>query len=297
MNAGISGGVSGGVTSGSLQGAAMGAAEALAFNMVGTAIGDDPGAPFYSMHTVAEILGHGIVGGLFSAGQRGGFVSGFLAAGFSAAADSAEMAGHDPDAIVFNTVEHALAGGLGAMLGGGKFANGAVTGSFGYLFNSMGHPGIGHNGGPPMDDDDPGVLLKLVSFLFKRSAVGVFLTAYFWQSPNPIEDTEVTAEGIFKIQQHLGRLDALDWQPNAAMLDRLRNGAQTAQDLNFYAHELHEAELMDKGMDAEEAHLATLKWQRIPYAPGYQADLYAREVIERFPDAFSADSRARAGLH
>ena len=139
LNAGIAGGVSGAVTTGKLEGAVEGAAEALAFNMVGTALGDSSKYSFFDAHTGMVFLAHGLVGGLFSAGQKGGFVSGFLAAGFGAAADSAEMAGHDPDAIVFNTVEHALAGGVGAMLGGGKFANGAVTGAFGYLFNRLPH--------------------------------------------------------------------------------------------------------------------------------------------------------------
>jgi hypothetical protein len=133
LNAGIAGGVSGGLTSGTLQGAAMGALEALAFNMVGTAAGDPEGDDFFQPHTAAEILGHGMVGGLFSAveGQKGGFAAGFLAAGFGAAADAAELPGDDPGVIAVNTMEHALAGGAGSMLGGGKFANGAVTGAFG----------------------------------------------------------------------------------------------------------------------------------------------------------------------
>ena len=32
-----------------------------------------------------------------------------------------------------------VAGGIGAELGGGKFANGAVTGAFGYIFNKLLH--------------------------------------------------------------------------------------------------------------------------------------------------------------
>ena len=137
MNAGIAGGVSGGVTTGKLEGAFMGAAEALAFNMVGTALGPDPGDGFFSLHTGMVFLAHGLVGGLFSANQRGGFVSGFLAAGFGAAAGSAELPGDDPESITFNIVEHAAFGGIGSMLGGGKFGNGAATGAFGYLFNDL----------------------------------------------------------------------------------------------------------------------------------------------------------------
>jgi hypothetical protein len=36
-------------------------------------------------------------------------------------------------------ITHAVAGGLASVAGGGKFANGAVTAAFGYLFNEMGN--------------------------------------------------------------------------------------------------------------------------------------------------------------
>lgn len=41
---------------------------------------------------------------------------------------------------VAGTVVSAVIGGTAAELGGGKFANGAVTGAFGYLFNQLAHP-------------------------------------------------------------------------------------------------------------------------------------------------------------
>lgn len=37
-----------------------------------------------------------------------------------------------------STVAHAVVGGLASVAGGGKFANGAVTAAFGYLFNEAG---------------------------------------------------------------------------------------------------------------------------------------------------------------
>jgi RHS repeat-associated protein len=39
----------------------------------------------------------------------------------------------------YGLVGSAIAGGIGSVLGGGKFANGAVTGAFGYLFNNCKH--------------------------------------------------------------------------------------------------------------------------------------------------------------
>jgi len=52
-------------------------------------------------------------------------------------ASAIEASGGGTEDYVFNTAEHAALGGAGAVLGGGKFANGAVTGAFGYLFNHM----------------------------------------------------------------------------------------------------------------------------------------------------------------
>lgn len=46
------------------------------------------------------------------------------------------MARTDLGQRVGGTIVTATAGGLGAVAGGGKFADGAVTGAFGYLFNS-----------------------------------------------------------------------------------------------------------------------------------------------------------------
>ena len=42
---------------------------------------------------------------------------------------------------VSGTIISAVAGGVGSMLGGGKFESGAVTGAFSYLFNCLSHPG------------------------------------------------------------------------------------------------------------------------------------------------------------
>jgi hypothetical protein len=63
----------------------------------------------------------------------GSFKSGFLAAGFSSAA---APLGPAPRTNPWRGVAfHALVGGTGSVLGGGKFADGAVTGAFRYLFN------------------------------------------------------------------------------------------------------------------------------------------------------------------
>jgi hypothetical protein len=136
LNAGISGGASGAETTGRLKGALMGALEAEAFFATGSALGDDKtGIQIFRSHTAAVVLAHGMVGGLFSIGQKGGFQNGFLAADMGSLADAPEL-----DAgPIGNYVTHAVAGGLDSMLGGGKFLNGAITAAFEYLFNDCAH--------------------------------------------------------------------------------------------------------------------------------------------------------------
>jgi len=144
LNAGIAGGASGAISTGTAKGALMGGLEAEAFFGVGQGLGDaKTGLTLFGSHTAAVFVAHGAVGGLFSIGQKGGFVSGFLAAGMASLADEIHS-GPAGDLVI-----HAVAGGVGSMLGGGKFGNGAATGAFGYLFNLASHPQYvdigGHN--------------------------------------------------------------------------------------------------------------------------------------------------------
>jgi hypothetical protein len=73
-------------------------------------------------------------------------------------------------------------------------------------------------------------------------------------------------------------LRAVDDPLNRMMILRLRKGNKTPQDVNFYLHELKESALMNRGLAAREAHLATLRWQGISYVRGYEALLYAPEA-------------------
>ena len=66
--------------------------------------------------------------------RGGSFKSGFLAAGFSAVAGNLELGSYQA-----NLVRSSVAGGVGSILGGGKFADGAVTGSFVYIANDVAH--------------------------------------------------------------------------------------------------------------------------------------------------------------
>jgi RHS repeat-associated protein len=130
--AGIVAGVTTGDIGEGLKAAALTYAQALAFNVAGDVLqgtGLDASTP-------AVFVVHGFVGGVFSDIQGGSFSQGFLAAGLSSlVAPVAQGQGR-----VGGTIISAIAGGVGSVVGGGKFQNGAVTGAFGYLYNSLKHP-------------------------------------------------------------------------------------------------------------------------------------------------------------
>jgi RHS repeat-associated protein len=108
---------------------------------------------------------------------------------------------------------------------------------------------------------------------------------------NTANALRVTPKGIDRIERHLSRPElagAIDDPANAAMIERLKSGETTPQDLRFYSHELRESVLMDRGVAAREAHLQTLKWQGVPYKPGYEAELYHPDIILKDPSSFSS---------
>jgi len=142
VNAGIAGGIGGAIGSGTLKGALFSAAEAVTFFEVGNLIEPYGGTPtaYLGSHTVDAFVSHGLVGGIFSVAQGGNFGSGFLAAGIATLAP-APTGNADWGDIAEGTAKSAILGGVGSVLGGGKFANGAETGAFGYLFNMVPHVG------------------------------------------------------------------------------------------------------------------------------------------------------------
>jgi RHS repeat-associated protein len=98
----------------------------LAFNEVGNlGLGAGSGA---------NILAHAAVGCASSAASGGSCRSGALAAGFAEFASPYISGSRE-----FRIVQAAIVGGIGSRLGGGKFADGAVTAAFGYIFNQLAH--------------------------------------------------------------------------------------------------------------------------------------------------------------
>jgi RHS repeat-associated protein len=139
-----------GVTSGkiglALEAGAISAAEAAAFDEVGNLT---PGASdFGSAAFFENVAGHAAVGCAFGAAAGGSCGSGAISAGagaFAAPLIQEEFPNPQNDFgnLVGGTMTEAAVGGLASVAGGGKFANGAVTAAFGYLFNSELHVGVG----------------------------------------------------------------------------------------------------------------------------------------------------------
>ncbi len=97
---------------------------------------------FFSPEHAAKVVAHGTVGGVTSELQGGDFKSGFLSSAvgaFAAPAIGNIFKGvKTPGAIAARTAAAAVAGGIGSVLGGGKFRNGAVTAAMQHLFNGEG---------------------------------------------------------------------------------------------------------------------------------------------------------------
>lgn len=137
-------GISGGSLSQALRAGLIAGVTAAAFFGVGemtnalanyNPVGDMPAhiQPAFGTDVYAfNVAGHALVGCASSAASGGSCQSGALAAGLSAAAGPAVNKMNGVAALTANSV----VGGVGSVAGGGKSANGAVTGAFGYLFNS-----------------------------------------------------------------------------------------------------------------------------------------------------------------
>jgi RHS repeat-associated protein len=149
----LAGFAAGAVSTGNLRGAIQGAVSGALFAGIGEGLGSvswsDPAA-------MANAIGaHAAAGCAMQAVSGGDCGSGALSAAFSKAV-SPELPGANAptEEKVFGVITSAVIGGTAAELGGGKFANGASTAAFGYLFNALtgdsralfGEKGYGANG-------------------------------------------------------------------------------------------------------------------------------------------------------
>ena len=105
-------------------------ATSMAFNFVGDGAAAIAKGGNVGGAIAFKIVGHAAVGCASASASGGECGPGALSAGFGAAATVATSGNF------FATV---IAGGIGAELGGGKFANGALTAAMGYLSNCVAH--------------------------------------------------------------------------------------------------------------------------------------------------------------
>jgi RHS repeat-associated protein len=126
------------IATGTLQGGIQGAISAALFNGAGTLAGLSPFLP----RGVNAVALHAVAGCLSSMMQGGDCGKGALGAAATEALGSL-IPGKLSGNRALNTFEHVVAysviGGTASTLSGGKFANGAMTGAFQYLFNRGAH--------------------------------------------------------------------------------------------------------------------------------------------------------------
>lgn len=109
----------------------------------------------------------------------------------------------------------------------------------------------------------------------------------------------VTPERLELVETHLRRFPDPDneselYPPNAAMLQRLRDGERTNVDLQFFRHELIESVLMGRGLLDADAHAQTLVFQGITIEAGRNAEFYHFDVIQQFRAHFNEADRERS---
>ena len=132
LSAALYGGNVNDVLTGAIKGGVIGAFSGAAFYGVGTLT-----AGSGALNGVEGVAGHGLVGGAQEAANGGNFWQGFEA-GSLTKASSLIVPSFDSSAL--NTTRAAIVGGGVAVIGGGNFANGAVTGAFSYALNDQLHP-------------------------------------------------------------------------------------------------------------------------------------------------------------
>jgi RHS repeat-associated protein len=138
--ASVAGGfAAGGVQGGNMESAVAGAISAGLFYGAGSladaAVAN--GVSGFGSGGLGRVALHAAVGCASGAAAGGSCRQQAAAAGFGELAGPVISLGDNN--VAYGIVAHAVAGGVGAKLAGGKFENGAVTGAFGYLFNCGAH--------------------------------------------------------------------------------------------------------------------------------------------------------------
>lgn len=145
------------LSGGDLRAGLVAAATAGMFHAVGTAFGPAPQNYLLSGYHMGKILSHGIVGGISEKLGGGNFADGFRSAAVTQAfAPGIDRIGQGSGSVAARASRIAVAaivGGTASAAGGGKFANGAVTGAFSRAFNHESHTSDGEAETPKFTKD------------------------------------------------------------------------------------------------------------------------------------------------
>ncbi|CAC9982743.1 hypothetical protein [uncultured Gammaproteobacteria bacterium] len=90
--------------------------------------------PGWEPGSMKTLVAHGLAGGIVQDRMGGSFGAGFLTGSVGSYFGSSGKSGNTNE-MIGNTAIEAVIGGAISVVGGGKFANGAQTGAFRYLFN------------------------------------------------------------------------------------------------------------------------------------------------------------------
>jgi RHS repeat-associated protein len=207
MASSMAGFAAGGIQGGNIESAVFGALTAGAFNIIGSVVPSAAGS-------MEKVLAHAAVGCGSNALAGGSCRAGAASAGF------AEFAGPKlpGDGLVYGTAKASILGGIGSVFGGGKFANGAVTGAFGYLFNEASHRTEDAVAFLGYDQKQLGEVAYHLKWVYDINAgIGPDATS-FWADPSA--------------------------GPERSMYARLLAGRSSDFDIQFFRHEVAEASLV-----------------------------------------------------
>ncbi len=120
---------------------------------------------------------------------------------------------------------------------------------------------------------------------------------FFRKSPRPETAKKsriprITEKGLARVEQHLNDILINQGLPEEfqsgerGMLERLRAGNRTLQDIEFYLHELKESAVFRRTGDLLGAHLEALQWRGVT-----EKSLFHPEVIQQNPQLFNESWR------
>jgi hypothetical protein len=192
------------------------------------------------------------VGGTSTYGQGGSFSEGFLAAAFTKGAGELSKAGgfgfiDNPEGLkrAYNAVLAAVIGGTAASLGGGKFANGAVTGAFSRMFADASRESIYDRGAGAGVDEQ-----------VTQDGLNDIVEQVYGDYPE-LEGYGMAFDAVDKITDQWGRPAAGEWYEQ----DRIRIATSGFSKASIRATVLHEL------LHVDAANYGLALGQRFLYGP------------------------------